>query len=302
MISITEIQQFFKGNISLNEPLARFTTFRIGGEADYLSEPVDANDLLSLIKYCDSKSMPYYVMGNGSNILISDEGIRGMVINLESGFNYLKNENGTIVTGAGAKLAKFVDFCIQNNYAGVEMLAGIPATVGGALIMNAGCYGGETSTYVTGVKVIRNENIVELDKASCGFRYRGSDLWNSVIIEASFRLPDGNKEELMAIRKKWLLSRNESQPVEIPNAGCIFKNPEGNHAAKLIEECGLKGTKVGGVMVSPKHSNFIVNVENGKASDVIELIRKIRKTVKDKTGIELNLEVKLVGFEEVPAL
>jgi UDP-N-acetylmuramate dehydrogenase len=298
LISLTDIKQFFKGNISLNEPLNRFTTFRIGGEADYLVEPADADDLLNIIKYCNSKSMPFYVMGNGSNILISDDGIRGVVINLETGFNYMRNEDGVIVTGAGAKLAKFVDFCIQNNLAGVEMIAGIPATVGGALIMNAGCYGGETSTYVTEVTVIRSEKILNLSKEECGFIYRSSNLKDTVIMQAKFKLPLGDKDELLKLRKEFMLKRNESQPVEIPNAGCIFKNPKGTHAAVLIEECGLKGLAVGGAMVSTKHANFIVNNGNATANDVLELVRKIQKTVKDRKNIELNLEVKLVGFEK----
>ena len=298
MISLTDIKQFFKGNIFLNAPLNRFTTFRIGGEADYLVEPADADDLLNIIKYCNSKSMPFYVMGNGSNILISDEGIRGVVINLEAGFNYMRNEDGVIVTGAGAKLSKFVDFCIQNNLAGVEMIAGIPATVGGALIMNAGCYGGETSTYVTEVTVIRNDQILNLSKEECGFVYRNSNLKDTVIMQAKFKLPSGYKDELLKLRKEFILKRNESQPVEIPNAGCIFKNPKGTHAAVLIEECGLKGMSVGGAMVSTKHANFIVNNGNATANDVLELVRKIQKTVKDRKNIELNLEVKLVGFEK----
>ena len=299
MISIAEIKEIFKGRISLNEPLARFTTFRIGGMADYYVEPSDAQDLLNIINYINKRSVPFYVMGNGSNILISDDGIRGVVINLETGFNYLKNEGGKITAGAGVKMAKFVDFCIQNSRKGVEMLAGIPATVGGALVMNAGAYGGETSTYIDEVCVIKRGEIKTLSQEESGFGYRSSNLKDSVILEASFILPEGNKEEISAIRKELLLKRNEAQPVEIPNAGCIFKNPEGNFAAKLVEDCGLKGTSYGGAMVSPKHANFIVNFDNASAIDVIELIKIIRKTVKEKTGISLELEVKLIGFEEV---
>ena len=299
MISLAEIKDFFKGKIALNEPLAPFTTFRIGGDADYYIEPVDANDLLHMVKYLNGVEMPYYVMGNGSNVLISDEGIRGVVINLESGFGYLKNEDGIIVAGAGAKIARFVDFCIQSGFSGVEMLAGIPATIGGTLVMNAGAYGGEISTYITEVTVIRNEQIKSLKKEECGFVYRNSGLKDSIIIEAKFKLPIGDINEINARRKELILKRNESQPVEIPNAGCIFKNPAGNHAARLIEECGLKGKAIGGAMVSPKHSNFIVNYENATANDVIELIKFIRKTVQEKKGIHLELEVKLIGFEEV---
>lgn len=298
MISITEIKEFFKGKISLNEPLAPYTTFRIGGVADYLVEPVDAEDLLSLVRYCRKRSMPYHVMGNGSNILISDEGIRGVVINLESGFNYLRRYNGGVLAGAGVKMAKFVDFCIENSYAGVEMIAGIPATIGGALVMNAGCYGGETSTYVTEVQVIRDDRIMSLTKEQCGFVYRGSGLKSTVIMQARFTLPHGEKAELLRLRKNHMIHRNQTQPVEIPNAGCIFKNPDGFKAAILIEECGLKGERLGGALVSPKHSNFIVNTGNATANDVLGLVKMVRDAVKKSNGVELELEIKLVGFEE----
>lgn len=299
MISISEIQSLFKGRIALNEQLARFTTFRIGGVADYFVEPSDIDDVINIVKYANSHGIPYYVMGNGSNIIISDEGIRGIVINLETSFNYLRHENEMIIAGAGVKLAKFVDFCIQNSYAGVEMLAGIPATVGGALFMNAGAYGGETADHVTEVKVIKNEKLKVLSKEDCGFRYRNSNLKNTVILEATFKLPNGNKEEISQRRKELILNRNQAQPVEIPNAGCIFKNPKDNKAAKLIDECGLKGAKYGGAMVSTKHANFIVNYDNAKAHDVIELVKIVKSTVHEKTGIDLEMEVKLIGFEEV---
>jgi UDP-N-acetylmuramate dehydrogenase len=251
-----------------------------------------------MIKYIKKIGIPYYIMGNGSNILISDEGIRGVVVNLESGFGYMKHEGEKIIVGAGVKLARFVDFCIQKGYEGVEMLAGIPATIGGALVMNAGCYGGEISTYVTQVQVIKNDEVKNLTKDECGFVYRNSNLKNTIILESTFILPQGNPNELNKLRKKWILQRNDTQPVEIPNAGCVFKNPPGNFAAKLIEECGLKGTFCGGAMVSAKHSNFIVNYDNATAKDVVDLIKLVRNTVKEMTGIQLELEIKPLGFEE----
>lgn len=299
MISISEIQKFLKGKISLNEPLARFTTFRIGGEADYYVEPADAEDALNIVRYLNKQGVPFYVMGNGSNVLISDDGIRGVVINTEASFNYLKHDDGVITAGSGAKIAKFVDYCIQNGYKGVEMLAGIPATVGGALVMNAGAYEGETSTYVTEVTTIIDNEIKHLNKEECGFRYRASNLKGSVILEAKFSMPEGNKEEVSKRRKELLLKRNDSQPVEIPNAGCVFKNPEGYKAAILIEQSGLKNASFGGAVVSQKHANFIVNSNGATANDVVELVKMIRRTVKEKTGVELEMEVKLIGFEEV---
>jgi UDP-N-acetylmuramate dehydrogenase len=299
LISLTEIKEFFKGKISLNESLSQFTTFRIGGEADYYIEPVDADDLLKMLVYLNDNQMPYYVMGNGSNVLISDEGIRGVVINLELGFGYLKHEQGYIYAGAGTKIARFVEFCIQHSYAGVEMLAGIPATIGGTLIMNAGCYGGEISTYVTEVTVIKNMQVKKLTREECKFVYRNSGLKDSVILEAKFRLPAGDVIELSERRSELMKHRNGSQPVEIPNAGCVFKNPKGNFAAKLIEECGLKGKALGGAMVSTKHANFIVNYDKATAEDVIELIRLIKTTVKEKTGYDLEMEIKLIGFDRL---
>jgi UDP-N-acetylmuramate dehydrogenase len=179
------------------------------------------------------------------------------------------------------------------------MLAGIPATVGGALIMNAGCYGGETSDHVAEVKVIQNAKLKTLSKEECGFIYRNSSLKGMVVLEASFKLATGNKEELQEKRKEFILHRNQAQPVEIPNAGCIFKNPKDHKAAILIDQCGLKGTKFGGAMVSTKHANFIVNFDNATAHDVIELVKIIKRTVREKTGVDLEMEVKLVGFEEV---
>jgi len=297
LISISEILKLFKGRIGLNEVLAPYTTFRIGGVADYFVEPVDSEDAANIIKYAIVHAVPYYVLGNGSNILISDNGIRGIVINLISGFSFLKHEDGIITAGSGVKIAKFVDYCIQNGYSGVEMLAGIPATIGGALVMNAGCYGGETADYVTGVTLIRDGNLLVQTKKECEFGYRKSNLKGTVILEAKFHLPLGKIEETSKKRKELLLKRNESQPVEIPNAGCIFKNPAGQHAAVLIEQCGLKGLAYGGAMVSPKHANFIINAQNATANDVIELVKIIRKTVKEKTGFELEMEVKPVGFE-----
>lgn len=299
MISITEIQKFLKGRITLNESLAPYTTFRIGGVADYYVEPADTEDALNIVRYLNKQGVPYYVMGNGSNVLISDEGIRGVVINTEASFNYLKINDNKIISGSGVKMAKFVDFAIQNSFGGVEMLAGIPATIGGALVMNAGCYGGETSTYVTTVAAIAGNVLKKLSKQECEFRYRGSNLKGTVVLEAEFELPKGNKEEITKRRKELLLHRNETQPVEVPNAGCVFKNPADNKAAILIQECGLKGVSYGGAMVSPKHANFIVNTGNATANDVVELVKIVKRTVKDKTGYNLEMEVKLIGFEEV---
>lgn len=301
MISLAEIKSFFNGRITLNQSLAQYTTFRIGGPADYFLEPADEQDIINILKYADKNKIPHYIMGNGSNVLISDSGIRGIVLNLESAFSYLKidKEKNIVVAGAGVKMAKFVDFCINHNLAGVEMLAGIPATIGGALVMNAGCYGGETADCVVNVKVIKNFEIKLLSKNECGFAYRNSNLKNSVVLHGEFQLNNGNQELLNQKRKEFIIHRNQHQPVEIPNAGCIFKNPPNNKAAILIDKCGLKGVSVGGASVSYKHANFIVNQNNASANDVIQLIKKVKHTVFQQTGINLELEIKPIGFEEL---
>lgn len=296
MFSIEKVREFFKGNISISEPLARFTTFKIGGPADYYLEPKDKSDLLNLINYLDEIKYPYYIIGNGSNVLISDEGIRGAAINLEYGFNKIEVKDKEVYAEAGIRLSQFVDVCLEHSLVGVENLAGIPGTLGGAILMNAGAYGGEISDYIKSVEVIKEGKILNLKKEQCGFAYRRSNLGKTIIISAKFELPVGNSEEAKKRRKELLIKRKQSQPVELPNAGSIFKNPAGDYAARLIEAAGLKGLTVGGAKVSEKHANFIVNFNNAKAQDVVELMKIIQKKVYEKFGVMLEPEIKLIGF------
>lgn len=296
MVSLQEIQELTRGRISFGEPLAPLTSFRIGGPADVYIEPADRDELVRLIAYFTEQNFPTLILGNGSNVLVSDAGFRGAVLNLESGFNAMTEVNGRITAGAGARMAKFVDFCIAHGYAGTEMLAGIPGTLGGALVMNAGAYGGEISDHLIEVTVIRNGAIVTLARDEAGFRYRGSALEQDIIVEAAFALPMGDPTELAARRKELLLKRNSSQPTAMPNAGSIFKNPPNGFAAVLIDECGLKGYAIGGARVSEQHANFIVNAGGATASDVVALIDHVRSAVAERCGVRLQLEVRLVGF------
>ncbi|MCX8057447.1 MAG: UDP-N-acetylmuramate dehydrogenase [Ignavibacteria bacterium] len=296
MFSIERVKEFFKGNISISEPLSKFTTFRIGGPADYYLEPKDREDLLKLIKYLKEINYPYIVIGNGSNVLISDEGIRGAAINLEFGFTKIEVKKNHVYAEAGIRLSKLVDVCLEHSLVGLENLAGIPGTLGGAILMNAGAYGGEISDYIKKVEVIDNDRIVFLNKEECGFSYRKSNLEGKVILSAEFILPFGDKEKAKQRRKELLLKRNQAQPVELPNAGSIFKNPPNDYAARLIEQAGLKGLTIGGAKVSEKHANFIVNFNNATAKDVLELMHIIQRTVFEKFGIMLEPEVKMIGF------
>ncbi len=296
MIALDDIRRTFRGRISLNEPLARYTTFRIGGPADIYLEPVDKDDTLALIEYLGAGNIPYVLMGNGSNILIADQGVNGAVVNLEHGFSYARLEpDGSIVAGAGIRLAKFVDFCIRNGCGGAEMLAGIPGTLGGAIIMNAGAYGGEIADHMLWVEVIRGNRLVRVARDQGGFAYRTSALVGDVILEGAFRFPEGVPEEMMKVRRETMTKRNTSQPVQWPNAGSIFKNPPGDYAARLIQECGLKGTKCGGAEISELHANFIINRGDATANDVMSLIEVARRSVREKFNIELELEIKLIG-------
>jgi UDP-N-acetylmuramate dehydrogenase len=298
MFSLEKVKSFFRGNVSIDEPLARFTTFKIGGPADYYLEPIDKEDLLYLVMYLKEIKYPYLIIGNGSNVLISDKGIRGAAINLEFGFNQINVKGNRVYAEAGIKLAKFVNVCIENSLVGVEMLAGIPGTLGGALVMNAGAYGGEISNYVIEVEVIKNTYLKKFTKEECGFAYRISKLSNSIILSANFEIPKGNKEKAAMKRNELIQKRNASQPVELPNAGSIFKNPKEGFAAKFIEEAGLKGYTVGGAKVSEKHSNFIINFHRASSDDVISLINTVKEIVYKKFNVALELEVRLLGFNE----
>ena len=298
MIHLQDIQRVLRGRIAINEPMNRYTSIRIGGPADFLLEPADREDAVRLLSHFQENGTPFTMIGKGSNMLISDEGIRGTVVHLEPGLNSVAMDGDLVNAGAGIPMARFVDFCVQQGLSGVEMLAGIPGTIGGGVWMNAGAYGGEVSTYLVDVEVMRSGAIIRIPKDQVGFTYRHAPLGEAVVLGARFRLPAGDKAELMRARRELLIRRNRAQPVNMPNSGSMFKNPQGNHAAKLIEEAGLKGTKRGNAEISTLHANFIVNHGGAKARDVVELLELAHATVLRRTGTRLELEIKLVGFGE----
>ena len=298
MIELSDIQNFFRGHLALNEPLDKYTSFRIGGPADYYLEPADKNDLISVITYFQQRQIPFMMIGKGSNMLVSDDGVRAAVINLQEGLENVYVDGGCVVAEAGLSISRFVDFCIRNGYKGVEMLAGIPGTLGGALMMNAGAYGGEISDHLIEVEVLRAGSVLTISKDRAGFTYRHSSFQGDIILGAKFRMPEGDKAELMNMRRELMIKRNRVQPVNFPNSGSMFKNPPGNYAARLIEEAGLKGKQQGKAQISEKHANFIVNHGGARAEDVLALIMMTRETVKKKFNIALELEVKLIGFQE----
>ena len=298
MVNIDDIQKFFHGRVALSEPLGKYTSFRIGGPADFYLEPAGREDVITMVAYLQQRRIPFMMMGKGSNMLVSDTGVRGAVVNLEEGLNCISMDGELVNAEAGLAMARFVDFCIQQGFGGVEMLPGIPGTVGGAIMMNAGAYGGEISDHLEDVEVLREGRVVRIVKADAGFSYRKSGFQGDVILSARFRLPRADKAELMKQRRELLLKRNRTQPINFPNSGSMFKNPPERYAAKLIEDAGLKGTRSGKAQISERHANFIVNHGGATADDVFRLMKLARAKVREKFGITLEPEVKLIGFSE----
>lgn len=299
MVSLEDLQKVFRGEIKISEPLSHHTWIKVGGPADYYLKPSDREDIINIVRFFDECEFPYLIIGRGSNLLVHDDGFRGAIISLEDVLSNIRIEDDTVVVDAGVWISTFVDFCIKHGYAGTEMLAGIPGTIGGAVSMNAGAYGGEISDYVVEVEILRDARVVKVQKEDAGFSYRKSGFKNDVVLSARFRFPQKDKEDLMRVRRELLIKRNEAQPVNFPNTGSIFKNPGGHFAAKMIESCGLKGKRIGGAMISDLHANFIVNVENATAKDVFELMVMMRNEVFKRFGIPLENEVQLVGFSPI---
>ncbi|MCU0454238.1 MAG: UDP-N-acetylmuramate dehydrogenase [Bacteroidetes bacterium] len=297
MIPLDEIHRVVRGRIALNELLGPYTWMKVGGPADCYIEPADRKDLLDLVSVLVAQRVPYLLLGRGSNMLVSDDGFRGVVISLESALTSVRRDHGDVIAEAGVRLTKFVDFCVQQGLAGVEMLAGIPGSVGGGIVMNAGAHGGEIADHCAAVEVLEGGVPVWLPKEECGFRYRHSAFEGRVVLSGRFQLPSGDVETLIRRRKELIQKRNATQPLELPNLGSMFKNPQGAFAARLIEEAGLKGKKIGGIQVSEKHANFMVNLGNGTAQDVVQLINLVQRTVYQHSGLQLELEVKLIGFK-----
>lgn len=308
MLNLEELRQAVKGEIQLNYNLAKFSSFHIGGNANVFVAPKDKADVLSAIQFFEKVKLPYLVLGRGSNVLISDKGICGAVISLRENLERVEikeeNKDALVYVEAGADLPALALNMLKKGYGGLENLSGIPGSVGGAILMNAGAYGKEIFEVIESIEVIRDGEIKTLRRDEVAYRYRGTDLENDIILACQLRLKKLSAEEqkvAMENRKQWMEKRRNTQPLTLPNAGSIFKNPppdeNGNprYAGALIEACGLKGKRIGGAQISEKHANFIVNVDNAKASDVIALIELARAEVKRKFGVNLELEIKLLG-------
>jgi UDP-N-acetylmuramate dehydrogenase len=281
--------------------LAPLTTFRIGGPAEVVARPLTAKAAADVWGVADGFGVPLTILGGGTNVLISDRGIRGLVVDLSAGFSYLHEHphaDGTSVweVGAGCGTGKVVRRGIVRGLRGPEVLAGVPGSIGGALVMNAGGHEGEIQSMVRRVLAVVGGEVTWLSRQECGFAYRKSAFPpRSIILGAEFELAPGDAAALRSFVKKSQSRRKATQPLELPNAGSIFKNPPGDFAGRLIEAAGCKGWREGGAEVSPKHANFIVNTGAATAHDVAALARRVREAVRAQHGVTLELEVKLLG-------
>lgn len=284
-------------NIYINEPMSKHTTFRIGGEADCFLQIENVEQLKKVQRYLQQLEIPCFVLGNGSNLLVGDKGYRGVIIEIAQKMSEVRVAGSRIVAQAGAPMSKIARLAYENGLTGFEFAAGIPGTIGGGVVMNAGAYGGELGQVVTMVTVVDREgNLLELDNETMEFGYRTSAIRHQpfTVAEVQIQLAEGIQEEIKARMEELAAKRREKQPLEYPSAGSTFKRPEGYFAGELIMKAGLGGCQIGGAQVSEKHCGFVINKGGATAQDVKELISYVQDTVKEQFGVELEPEVILL--------
>lgn len=287
-----------EGKVLEKEPMASHTTFRIGGPADYFVMPETTEELAKVLKLCREEQMPYFILGNGSNLLVGDKGFRGVVVQLYKNFDELRIEGTKVTAKAGAMLIRVAKEAGKAGLTGLEFASGIPGTIGGAMVMNAGAYGGEMKDVVTAVTVLTGDGEVKtLTGEEMNFRYRGSVVEDEgyIVLEAVMELKEGCLEDILARIEELSVQRRTKQPIEYPSAGSTFKRPEGYFAGKLIQDSGLRGYRVGGAQVSEKHCGFVINAGGATAADVMQLIQDVSDKVNDQFGVTLEPEVKRIG-------
>lgn len=296
---INSIKGFIpEDNICFDVPMSAHTTFRAGGKAACMVEPETIKQLQGILRYLGLVGLPYFILGNGSNTLVKDEGFPGVIVKIGNKFSGVEVVGNVLTARAGTSLAKAAAAAYENGLTGMEFAAGIPGCVGGAVIMNAGAYGGEMKDIVTSVTVINPEGeILRLEPSSVGFRYRSSNLKNRkfVVTEVTFELRQGDRAQIKTLMDDLAQRRREKQPLEFPSAGSTFKRPEGYYAGELIMKAGLKGYQSGGARVSDKHCGFVINTGGATAADILDVIDEVRKRVKDRFGVELEPEIVILG-------
>lgn len=286
-------------SVSFNVPMSSYSTFRAGGTAEAVCFINELPELLQVISFLRAESIPWLPVGKGSNLLVTDKGISGVVIILKGALAEVHEEdNITVTAGGGLSTSGLLKYCARKGLAGMEFLSGIPGTLGGAVIMNAGAYGEAIGDRLKKIGIVDQEGKAEdICRSRISFDYRKTSIQeNAIVYSVTLRLKKDKRDLIKERIENNLNKRRESQPLDMPSCGSVFKNPPGRFAGRLIEECGLKGKRIGGAMISPKHANFIVNAGNAKASDIIELIDLARKKVRENSGIELETEIKVVGL------
>ncbi|MBF1053535.1 MAG: UDP-N-acetylmuramate dehydrogenase [Parvimonas sp.] len=284
--------------VKYDEPLKNHTTFQIGGKCIALIEPKKVEDIIEAIKICRENNLKFFVIGNGSNLLVPDDGYNGVIIKIKSEFSNIQVEGECLIAHSGAKLSEVYTVAYENSLTGFEFASGIPGTIGGAIFMNAGAYGGEMKDIVESVEVLDLDNceVKELKNGELDFSYRKSIIQrkNYIVLTIKLKLKKGNKEEIKAVYEDLREKRNSKQPLNFGSAGSTFKRPEGHFASKLIEDAGLKGYHINDAWVSEKHSGFIVNKGNASYREVMELIEYVQKVVFEKFEVKLETEVRIL--------
>ena len=289
-----------KDSILIDEPMSRHTTFRVGGPADFFVTPKAKEEVRDVICICKEAGMPYYIIGNGSNLLVSDAGYRGVIVQIYKEMNEVKVEGDLVKAQAGALLSGIAAKALGAELSGFEFASGIPGTIGGACVMNAGAYGGEMKDVLESVTVLTGEGkIIELGRNELELGYRTSVIAKKgyIVLGAVLKLERGDGEKIKTYMDELKEKRVTKQPLEYPSAGSTFKRPEGYFAGKLIEDAGLRGFQVGGAQVSEKHCGFVINRDHATAADIMELMRQVQIRVKENSGVFLEPEVKRLGDE-----
>lgn len=287
-----------KERILFHEPMSRHTTFRVGGEAECPIMVHREEELAKLVRYLHQIEEEYFILGNGSNLLVGDKGYRGVVLKLDGPMEEIRTEGTLVRAGAGALLSTVAAKAKDRNLSGMEFAAGIPGSIGGAVVMNAGAYGGEMKQIVVSVRGMDKEGeILTLDNETMEFGYRSSAIRNRpiVVLEVTLRLTEGRREEIGAKMEELAGLRRSKQPLEYPSAGSTFKRPEGYYAGKLIMDAGMRGYRIGGAQVSEKHCGFIVNTGSATAADIRELIEEVQERVQERFHVTLEPEVVFLG-------
>ena len=294
----------FKGEIRYSVPMSEYTSFRVGGPVDYLAFPTDLEDLQRILQGCGQQGIQTFILGNGTNLLVRDGGIRGMAVSLSRGFLRVEEvergpEGSLVLAEAGESLGKLVEFSWKRGLTGLEFAAGIPGTIGGALFMNAGAFRGEMKDVLDSVRLMdAGGGVLERARGEAKFSYRSMELRKGeIILGGKFRLKAENGHQVKSKAEETIRLRMNKQPYDLPSAGSVFKNPAQGPAGKFIEEAGLKGYRIGDAQVSEKHANFIVNRGQARARDILALIELTRKKVFQEKGVWLETEIQVIGEE-----